>query len=362
MPLQIPHPNTPLHLYRHLLRESTYLPALCRPWIASRIQQRFRDCYQKDPPAPYIKQAHASLRYLRSANTGHVKRLERLCFQATGRVGKRSRSLATAQLYSRPATDTAELEQRRVTNTAELSTLMSTPTAAARKPDWLDNWSIDMISTLAHSQVRQQNSDWPHTMRRGLDPKQVIERGNCFGRPFPPKVARNKLKKHWAAVLHQLLPPLPRGEWDHLASLVEGDVNAEELKVPTRRPVARCVQDNASPANEQWDWSQHVLRPARAIERGSSRRRKSLTGEEDHDPRGHGRPIGIGVVGPRRLQRIYRRVWQMSPIIEKSNKQNKQSWSVTWGGDQHKISAPSSRDLLFFQGVGKDGLLPKRHL
>ncbi|KAI1163777.1 hypothetical protein F5B18DRAFT_298844 [Nemania serpens] len=365
MPLQIPHPTTPLHLYRHLLRESTYLPALCRPWIASRIKDRFRDRRQKTPATPYVKQAHTSLRYLRSANAGHTRRLERLCFMATGRVGMRRRILATTQLAPPPPADTAEAERSRVETVPKSAPSNGASDAAAAGPaavpsqqrhDWLENWSIDMISALAKSQVAQQASNWPQSMRRGLD-TQKIERGtNTFGRPYKPKLLRNKLKKHWAGVLHQLLPPLPQGEWDHLASLVQGKADADELVIPRRRTVARPIRDNSSShdsASEQWDWRQHVLKPARVIERGSNRQQKSLSGNEDQDPRGHGRPIGVRVIGSRKLQRIYSRVWNMSPIIKQGAGGKK--WSVSWGENVQRISAPSKSDLLFFQGVTHDG-------
>ncbi|KAI0967207.1 hypothetical protein F4678DRAFT_255421 [Xylaria arbuscula] len=369
MPLQIPHPQTPLHFYRHLLREATYLPTLCRPWIVSHIQRRFRDCRHKKPAAPHIAQANSSLRYLRSANAGDIKRLEHLCFMATGRVGKRRRILAASHLSQPPPADTAELEQSRVNNTRASSSSPSDGTARAADPatdavtqhkhDWLENWSLDMISALAQSQVGQQARNWPQNMRRSINTQYITTGTNCFGRPFRPRLVRNKLKRHWASVLKQLLPPLPKGEWDHLASLVQGEASADELNIPPRRPVARHVEDGSlDSANQQWDWSRHVLKPARVIERGSSRRQKGATGQEDQDPRGHGRPIGVKVISPRRLQRLYGRIWTMSPVIQENPR--KQKPSISWGGNECRISPPSARDLVFFQGVAKDGtVLPK---
>jgi hypothetical protein len=38
-----------------------------------------------------------------------------------------------------------------------------------------------------------------------------------------------------------------------------------------------------------------------------------------------------------------------------SKNPHKRNWSVAWGRNEQKISAPSTKDLLFFQGVGKDG-------
>ena len=139
MSFQIPHPSKPLHLYRHLLREATYLPPLCRPWIASRIQARFLDCrYKKDAKdaKPHVKEAHHWLRYLRSANAGHVERLLHLGYLATGRVGKRRRQLATTFLSKGPPANTSDLEQ---------TDLKTNPHASieGRMPDWLDNVELE---------------------------------------------------------------------------------------------------------------------------------------------------------------------------------------------------------------------------
>ncbi|KAI1173262.1 hypothetical protein F4777DRAFT_589993 [Nemania sp. FL0916] len=361
MPLQIPHPTTPLHLYRHLLRESTYLPALCRPWIASRIQQRFRDRRWTKPADAHVKEAHSSLRYMRSANSGHVKRLERLCFMATGRVGKRRRILATTQLSHRPPADTDGLEQSRIEaamvrpeppKSSGKTAISAIP--ASLKFDWLDNWSVDMLEALSRSQLSQQATDWPKAMRRALDTRKITEGKNCFGRPYSPRLKRNKFKKYYVSVLRQILPPLPQGEWDHLASLVQGDANVDELTIPCRRPVAQPVRKPRNgKAADHWDWSRHALTPARVIERPSNRQQKSLSGEEDHDPRGHGTPLGIRFISPRKLQRIYCRIWTMSPTMKQDPRSQK--WSVTWGKDDRKISPASASDMMFFEGVTDQG-------
>lgn len=342
MPLQIPHPNTPLHLYRHLLREATYLPPLCQPWITQRIQARFRDCRHKEEPKLYIKDAHHYLRYLRSANAGHVQRMLRLCYLATGRIGKRRRLLGRSELASSPPASSAELDKKiRLTNGKQ------------RQPDWLDNWDIDKIKAIAHSQSDEQTNNWPYQMRRTIDPIRALPTENCFGRPLSQKLTRNKLKKHWATILRQLMPPLPRGEWDQLGAMTRGEADAQHYKIPTRRPVAQShftSSDNKRPI-----WSDFVTRPVRSIERKNSRKMKSLSGGEDEDPRGHGRVIGTRVLGPRKLRRsIYGRVWQASPIVDKNPRTG--NWSVTWGSSESAISRPSKKDLQFFQDVDQAGL------
>ncbi|KAI2602166.1 hypothetical protein GGR54DRAFT_634186 [Hypoxylon sp. NC1633] len=347
MPLQIPHPNTPIHLYRHILREATYLPPLCQPWITSRIQARFRDCRRKQDAKFYVKEAHHYLRHLRSANAGHVKRMLRLCFLATGRVGKRRRLLGRSELSSCPPANSDELDEKTKVGDRD------TANGKQRKPDWLDNWSVDKVKAIAFSQSDHQANHWPHHMRRIIDPARALPTENCFGRPLNQKLRRNKLKKHWVGVLRQLLPPLPRGEWDQLGTLTRGDAGAQHYRIPTRRPVAQ----SSSPCTDAREraWTDFVTRSVRSLERKSSRKMKSLSGSEDEDPRGHGRPIGVRVLGRRRLRRsIYGRVWEACPVVVKNPQSGK--WNVKWGNQERTVSRPRKKDMQFFQGVDEKGV------
>ncbi|KAI1134711.1 hypothetical protein F5Y05DRAFT_197991 [Hypoxylon sp. FL0543] len=340
MPLQIPHPNTPLHLYRHLLREATYLPPLCQPWITQRIQARFRDCRRKEDPI-YVKDAHHYLRYLRSANAGHVQRLLRLCYLAAGRLGKRRRLLDRSELANKAA------------NSAELDAKTQLTSGRQRERDWLDNWDIDKVKAIAFSQSEYHTKEWPYQMRRSIDPARVLPKENCFGRPLTQKLMRNKLKRHWVTIFRQLMPPLPRGEWDQLRALTRGEADAQHYKMPTRRPVAQSyfpVSEDRKPT-----WSDFVTKSVRSMARKSSRKMKSLSGEEDEDPRGHGRPIGVRVLNRRKLRRsIYGRVWQASPLTDKNPRSGK--WAVTWGNSDKPISPPSKKALRFFEGVDEAGV------
>ncbi|KAI2468507.1 hypothetical protein F4781DRAFT_267283 [Annulohypoxylon bovei var. microspora] len=350
MPLQIPHPNTPLHLYRHLLREATYLPPLCRPWVIWRIKARYRDCqYKWRDTKRYMKDAHHHLRNFRSANDGHMKRLLRLCYMATGRVGKRRRLLGKSELSSEPPTTSAELDEKAILDIINQQ--------QKQQSNWLDNWDIGKIKSIAISQAEQSEKNFPYHMRRTIDPKGAIPAENSFGRPLSKKLVQNKLKKHWAQVLRQLLPPIPRGEWDQLGSLARGEADPRHYKLPTRRPVARSVAQSDPPISESRipSWADLVNKPIRVTERPNSRRMKSLSGGEDEDPRGHGNKIGVRVPNPRKLRRgLYLPVWEASPIVEKNPRSGR--WNVTWGNPKSKISRPRGKDLQFFRGVDEYGI------
>ena len=219
-----------------------------------------------------------------------------------------------------------------------------------------------MILSLAKSQTQHQHSahsgDLPQTMRRTIDPKRAIPPENSFGRPFPKRVVRNKLKRHWAAVLHQLLPPLPQGEWDRLKDLANGrPTGPADFKLPPRRPLARLISGMGLENRgnmEVWDWTQYVTRPVRAIERKNSRQMKSLTGALDQDPRGQGRATGVRVLGNRTLRRgVYGRVFEASPTMKEVPESKK--WKVEWGTNEIKLSRPATSELDFFKGVDSRG-------
>ncbi|KAI0481951.1 hypothetical protein GGR56DRAFT_162810 [Xylariaceae sp. FL0804] len=348
MPLQIPHPDHPLHLYRHLLRESTYLPQLVRPWVASRIHARFRECRYKRDPRACIKQAHSQLRFLRSANSGHVERFTQLCYLATGRRGKRRRELIDRTFRVDPAADTAD------TTETERALRAGFARDSEQKPavrDWLDTWSIAKIMSFAKTQNDAQNT-WrhnsPRVMRKALEPKLATE--DSFGRPIAAKLYRSRLKKSYQGILYQMLPPLPRGEWDWLAALARGETSAHEAAIPPRRPVA--LSGSASTKRTSWDWTRYAIEPARKIERANSRSHMSSTGAEDHDPRGPGRPIGTKVLSRKKLQSIYTQVWETCAVLRAETKSGAK-WE--WGQRTVPMSRPSAGDLEIFRGVSSDG-------
>ncbi|KAK8052238.1 hypothetical protein PG993_003623 [Apiospora rasikravindrae] len=352
MPFQLPHPDTAIHLYRHLLREATYVPPYCRPWVTERIRSKFRDDRR-----PNIHKAHQSLRYLRSANAGHVDRTLHLCFLASGRLGKRRRQLASSYLAKDPAVDSDALHQKPLLPTEK-------DTSSNRKPrpeeppiqSWLDNWDIHKIKAVAGAQVRN-TTNLPKQMRKTYDPALVLPTENAWGRPFKPKLAKRKEQKHYAKLLADLMPPVPQGEWDLLQALSLGQAETDMFNVPSRRTVATTpvtTQDSPTITAPEWNWEAYVTKPVRAVERGNSRAFKSLSGACDSDPRGQGRPIGVKIFNPRRLRRsIYGRVWEASPTLTKAKGKGK--FQVTFGGARRELSPATTSDLQFFSGVDKQG-------
>lgn len=343
---QIPHPSTALHLYRHLLRESTYLPPLARPWAAERIKTRFRANSYEREPRHYISDAHRQLRFLRAANAGDTACMLRVCRHALGRLGKRKRQLAAAYLTKEPPVDAIELAK----NSAR---------PATNRPTWLENWDLDKIKALGNSQYTVQTHIFPTNIRRTVDPKAILKEKNCWGLPLKPTQVTNKLKRHYASILSSLMPPLPQGEWDLLRSLCLGEAPASMWKIPSRRPVAQMVAAEDTHGMTRWNWEVYATQPIRKVERGRSRGFVARSGLSlGEDPRGHhAPPLKLHTYKPRYLRRaVYGNLWGSSPLMnEKKRPDNRRQWTITWGKSQPVAPSAKSSQLPFFRGLNGEG-------
>jgi len=107
----IPNWLLPRHLYRHILRETSYLPPAIRATITTEISSRFHRHRGNDPHSDKHRARAANvLRKLRAANSGNKKWMEELMMHAFARKGARRRNLMSEFLRPRPLTDSETLE------------------------------------------------------------------------------------------------------------------------------------------------------------------------------------------------------------------------------------------------------------
>ncbi|KAJ4289349.1 hypothetical protein N0V88_007100 [Collariella sp. IMI 366227] len=340
--LRIPHPQTPLHLYRHLRREASYLPPLARTFADSQIEARFRKS-QKDEAnkcQKRLRNAHHELRILRAANAGDMARMQRVLFRAFGRVGRRRRELMTDLLARDPPKNTEELEKY----IAELAAIAT----EERPVDWLDSWDVDRLRALARSQAQAElpNPPKPDLTLKQTQPTKVIPEENSWGRQLTPKLARTKLKNMWRLVADKCMAPLPREEWEKLGSIVKGEVPDAKWLPPPRRPVAQCL---AGPEEgRSWNWQYYATKPVAVVDRPARRRSKLLSGAvDDNSPGGDPLPIGRHNFTPRTWRRMMEHVWKLSPTIEKAP--SGRGWNIEWGKTEFKPVSASTGSLEFFK-------------
>ncbi|KAK3306304.1 uncharacterized protein B0T15DRAFT_395791 [Chaetomium strumarium] len=341
-PLRIPHPETPWRLYRHLLREASYLPPIARPFVDSQIKARFRQ-HQEDYPGAEntearIRQAHRELRILRAANAGDLTRMRRVLLRVFGRVGRRRRELMADLLHRDLPTNTEELQKY----AAEASDIAST----GRKIDWLDRWDLKKLRTFANSQIQAGlvNNPKSDLTAAQINPSKSIPTENAWGRPLTPKLARTKLKKLWKTAADKCLPPLPVEEWERLGVLAKGLVHSLP---PPRRPVARSMSNDGQ-GNREWDWRSYATKPVAVVDRPANRRNKLLTGAvDDNTPTGDPQPIVCHKYTPRTWQRLLASIWRLTATMEK--RPDGQSWKIEWGKLDFRPAPASAGDLEFFR-------------
>ncbi|EFX02373.1 hypothetical protein CMQ_2422 [Grosmannia clavigera kw1407] len=334
----------PIHLYRSILREATYLPPTCRKQVEARIRLRF-DHHRHDPNSGMrLKRASHDLRYLRAANCGDLVRMRRIMMMAFGRIGWRRQELMSGLRLLDQPNSSAELEQRLADVRPET--------------DWLDKWNTEKLLAFAKSQSQHtvHNSPRPQVNPKRLNPAEAVPPVNAWGRPFVPKVARTKLKKWWKSLAHRILPPLPRGDWELLRKLATGQAGAEWM-APSRRTVVKTSTEPENDTFSGWDWEKYATRPIRVVERPRSRRFRVSFGVAQDAPGPYDGPaIGIHRYTPRLWRRLYAEIWQMSATMEP---RAGGGWTITWGGVAPKLLQPTAADLAFFEGVDSKGNVPK---
>ncbi|KAK4097875.1 hypothetical protein N658DRAFT_392255, partial [Parathielavia hyrcaniae] len=339
-PLRLPSPQTPLHLYRHLLREASYLPSIARPIIQQRIETRFRSSTKDDEEqsAKHIRQAHHDLRLLRAANHGDMVRMRRVLLHAFGRLGRRRRELLETVIRRDIPTNTEELQQY----AAAASELV----AQDRKQDWMDMWDVDKLRTFALSQVTAGliNAPKPPITASQIQPNRVIPTENAWGRPLAPKLRRTKLKNMWKAVADKCMPPLPKEEWEQLRDIVKGQAGENWLP-PPRRPVARSMLPDEQ--KDEWGWQSYATKPVAAVDRPASRRNKLLSGAvDDNTPTGDPEPLNCHRYTARTWRRLLGGIWQLTATMEK--KPDGRGWYITWGKEQFRPAPAGAGALKFF--------------
>ena len=375
---RFPHPGTPLHLYRHLLREASYLPPVCEPYISKRIKSRYRECRNSQKPKLYIQKAHHDLRLLRAANAGDLQRMVRIFNDAFGRQGKRRRELVTS-FFKKPAVSNSDDLEKTIASMLPSSPSSSSSSSSPKDPktrvdgsnatvtsdpkrqDWLDDWDVGKLHAHARSQLTQAQDNFPKKMpsKMRAPPEKIIPQLNIWGKPFAPKPARTKLRKHWVSVLHQTLPPLPKGEWDTLRDLALGNAGPE-WDSPPRRIQAELLSGEDS--KEEWDWVKYATTPVCQVERSKSRNMRALSGQIEKDDLSNpqGAP-NVHILRGRTLRRaVYRKLWESASIVEKTETKTGTKWNFTWGGTSKTIQKASSVHQECFEGVDGHGKLQKK--
>jgi hypothetical protein len=205
--------NEARHLFRAILRESTYLPdPQARIHIATHATARFREYSPGHKPDDILIQrrrlqldnARKSLSELRRANQGELKPLLKVLHLTYARIGKRRHEILRDFQYKPPAD-------------------------ADLKPDTLPKLSPQHIALLDSQKLASP----PTTVRPLLRSWALkIPETNSWERPLPKKRIANITRDWYAYVLDRTVVPLPVAEWERLRDLALGKI---KFQGPTPR-------------------------------------------------------------------------------------------------------------------------------
>ncbi|KAH6683492.1 hypothetical protein F5X68DRAFT_233550 [Plectosphaerella plurivora] len=347
--LELVLPVQPLHLYRHLLREATYLPAICRPFVYSRIRGGFdrsteaiATARRKIPPPtglddPKTKALHHGLRQLRglrAVNLGDYKRLDRLLHHVFGRAGKRRRELLAPLLQPSAPRDSEELQKQLLEKQgAPLVDKLGRP-LRMRRPD---GWDRRRILTYVDSQRAQQKAtsptDWGRIGTQSAYSSKADDGRlpplDAYGKPINERRKRKLLERWWKSAATKMAPPLEKTEWEKIKAAATGELPDNDWKFAPRRTIARSSKP---PAETKWDWTSLASKSASLAGRPVIRQQWRLTGKQETGPYGFQRPQRDALPA-RTVQRAYERIWNTTSYIEQ-NPETLNSKAIHWGGER----------------------------
>lgn len=322
----------PRHIFRALLRQSTYLPdSAARSYFREYIIMRFRS-YNPRPPVPYsitsrlqepsvkknlLKQARSGLAFLQRANDGHPSQLEKALAMTYGRQGRRRRELLQ------------EFIQEPSPGHNNLAHLVTSASSKDSSPSLHER-----MRALFKSQRVQRSQKLSIPREIGIEP--VIPKTNSWGRPMPIRRARNIRKRWYAAVLQRMMPPLPEKEWVRLRDLSSGQLQWE-------RPIPRRKKGTSN-EDKNINYSRSMASKLETLQ--SSKMRNWELKTNPHQLR------------PRFMRRVWAKIFELSPLMTWDEIQGR--WVVQWGklhvNQKSTVVLEEVVNTSLFDGVNEKGL------
>jgi hypothetical protein len=242
-------------LFRHLLREASYLPdPAAQAYIKKLVQLRFRSRTKKGgDPNKSLQKARASLSILQRANQGEISPLQKVLHLTYGRTGPRRYELLRPLLkpdHGPVNMPTLKKEMERVKMVAPASwdiTTVPVPAIFQVPPlrtkshsgDWVEYNLSPAFSKLKALAQSQKETNPPSTRTALKKDMYKMPALNIWERNMPRCRVRNMVHDWRASFLDRLLPPLPEQEWLRLQGLIQGTVPWGGCKPRHKRPVGK---------------------------------------------------------------------------------------------------------------------------
>jgi hypothetical protein len=230
------------HLYRHLMRECTYLPdEAARVFISNEVKLRFRKSLYKRKVwlrrshrwaeaitilQDRINAAQQALSSLSRANEGSLPSLMLVLRSTYGRVGLRRRALMKELSTPDWATSDEWFNEKLEPSYANIDSKYHYVFEPAPSEETKLTFNISprfsKLKALASTQVRYSKL----FERLSTAPMKTtaidFPAFNIWGTPMPARRVKNLLRKRYARLMEQLFAPLPKDEWMRLKDLSIG--------------------------------------------------------------------------------------------------------------------------------------------
>ncbi|KAJ2900244.1 uncharacterized protein MKZ38_002526 [Zalerion maritima] len=365
-------PTNSRHLYRHLLRESSYLLPICRRWVDGQIRHRFRR-HQFIPRgnvakrAARRKSAYQALRAMRGAVVGDTHRLLRILYMVFGRIGKRRRGL-TAELLTKTNNPTNVEEMNKLMAATDTRPPLAKWARARKVSSIVDKWNVPLLKKLAKSQLSLPLGSVGRLSRTPLENKSSpkYDKTNLWGKLHSERRKRGIEAKQWKDIADKILPPLGKEEWALLERLATDTTAPPDplLQQPRRRRrVAKSlVEASTEPTAESsaaaapsdktrpWRWADTVTSQVDLLERQRNRRLRVISGaKRDGDPRGTAKPLAnMEPITGRKLRRLMLNVWKISPKLEETRPgETMVVWGKVKSREHPPITTKAVADMFF---------------
>ena len=229
--------TNPLHLYRSLLRECTYLPdSHAQTYFHRYVVERFRKylpqikAYRRKIPfnvqVSLLASGRKKLSLFQRANEGYPKSLEKVLMEAYGRRGKRRRELMT-RFTSDESPQTSE-------------DLANYTPIQRYSQQWKPPYKLTLLM-----RKQRAHQDQLTLVTRTIQVKPRIPDKTIWGKPLATRRRANAVHKWFTQNVDVVLPPLPDHEFSRLRALAYGK-EAWSGPIP-RRPTARTSSETSTP-------------------------------------------------------------------------------------------------------------------
>ncbi|CCU74666.1 unnamed protein product [Blumeria hordei] len=355
-------------LFRSFLRAASYLPDnFARAYIHKHVVLRFRNSLDKQKSRANknpecskglhittnelsinraIAKGQKKLNVLIRAAQGGHECLTKVLMIVHGRIGRRKRELIKQLLED----DSDEIPG----DTTALEAMLNDNRDRKFNLDGL--LARPKLHSFICSQHLNQEKDVRGTIKT-TTPK--IPKENIWGRTMPLKRVESIKRCWWASTLKNILPPLPRDEFERLKGLSNGKIPL--TAIPPRRSPAKPLYRS----NDKEDGLQliQMLRaPLRKIDelQINSIKCTSKGLEMKHDTSVAQSQsqywLEKKIRCPRSMRRLYGKIWSLTSTI--SEDVNTGKWIVEWGHGSSKFMSGQvirshPRDAELFEGLEK---------